>query len=647
MSSGLPTDDTPDTGSNYGLDGFTFVDDYGDGVEEGGRLPQARPHAQLPDGTIQAEFLGSPELGTDFTDQIEFGDTGESIELPSGVESEFHDLGDLGAYMKEGNIAQGPVDLSWLEGVQDPERLPETPSDKALKGIQESWGERTDGKSIHRLPYVDPDRARAITEANETGAKAMFTAEQLANLVQSAMRKSAAGLHLKAIVQEFKTRIGLDHISAKVVKPLLEQLADEHGLAGKVFIRAAAYPGCHNGRWKAEVRKNSAESRYLIAGQNCRGCINNIEGSCGIFKKRIVADVPWKNAFNFYARKLSAAGVHVASTGKHEDDLRKAFGAQPVRQRMLKDERPVHVPVERLSAKAADDALAKLDAATVQISKKERGKGMIKHIAAQVQRWRGAGLLTEKEVIAVLQAEHPATMFKKATLVARKRASAQTGEYKGTTQTRNQPAAKGPSVRPSDVDMLLRWAAQKMSEGAVGADFDQRIKERFSEPVIAASHDKLKIIRSQHEGLSGFAYIHAAAYASGKRDEGCAKGAARLRTRGPRKVLAMDRCKGCTRNHGNVCARYNKPLVAKPPVSDKKAFQEAILKKAAEGSVKKVYGRGGARVASAGESLPSLEVNPVDEYNLGGGAGMMVDTGRASADPIADQDISFDGGITF
>lgn len=647
MSSGLPTDDTPDTGFNYGLDGFSFVDEPGAGVAEQGRLPEARPHAQVPDGTVMGiEFSGTPEMGDDFTDQIQFSD-GETIELPTGVESEYHDLGDLGAYMKEGNTAQGPVDLSWLEGVQDPERLPESKTDKALKGIQESWAERTDGQGIRRLPYVDPDRVRNITEANETGAKAMFTSEQLANLVQSAMRKSAAGLNLDAILGEFKTRLGLDHISTAKVKPLLEILANEHGLAGKVFIRASAYPGCHNGRWKSEVRKQSGEARYVIAGQNCSGCVNNIEGNCGVFKKKIVSDVPWKSAFNFYARKLQAAGVHVASTGSYENDLRKALGAKPSRPRMLKDERPVHVPVERLSAKAADDAMAKLEAAQVQISKRDRKGDLVKRIAAQVYRWKGAGLLTEAEAMAVINAKNIADMFNKATIVARKRASAQTGEYKGAVQKPHQGGSKESTVRPAEVDMVLRWAAQKMSEGAVGDDFNRRLKERFPERVLAAAMDKLKIIRSQHEGLSGFAYIHAAAYASGKRDEGCAKGAARLRTKGPRKVLAMDRCKGCTRNHSNVCSRYNKPLVSKPPVSDKKAFQEAILRQAAEKSAKAVYSRGGGRVASAGEALPSLETNPVDEYQLGGGGGMIVDTGSPRQAPLADEDVSFDGGIQF
>ena len=42
----------PTSGWNYGLDGFDFDMDYGDGVEDGAALPEAYGLSDLPDGLV-------------------------------------------------------------------------------------------------------------------------------------------------------------------------------------------------------------------------------------------------------------------------------------------------------------------------------------------------------------------------------------------------------------------------------------------------------------------------------------------------------------------------------------------------------------------------------------------------------------------
>jgi hypothetical protein len=633
MSSGLPNDDTPSFAGNYGLDGYTMFEDYEGGVEEGGRLPDARPHAQLPDGMV-AEFSGSPELGDDFAEQLE-QDLNESEDdgIPDGVESEASDLGVLSDFMKEGNSIPGPVDFAWLESEQDPDRLPEPPVDKALKGIQESWGERTNGKTIYPLDYVDSDVARMDAVANDPAniQARMFSDEDLANIIQAAMRKSAAGEDLENILREVDRRIGLDKESLRRVRPLMAKVVEDHKLVGRVFLRSSAYPGCHNGRFKEEVKGKTSAAKYLISSAKCNGCVHAVNGSCAVYSKSLVREVPWKTAFNLYARKLQSTGVHVAATGNYEADLRKAIGARPVRQSKLSDERPVHVPVEQISEKAAMDALSKVKP-EVKILKRDESKSIIKRVSAQVKRWHRAGLLTEGEVNSLLQEPDPRTMTKKASRLAQKRASSQSSEYTGAVFEQNTVTPVVSQARPQDVHDLLRWTSQRMSEGAFGADLNRRTKARFSAPVISAAADKLKMIRKEHEGLSGHLYVHAAAYASGTRDEGCAKGASKLRTSSLKLVLAMDRCKGCVRNHSGVCSRYNKKLSNKLPIRNKEVFKRSIMAKS-------------GKTASSNEVVPSLDVNPVDEYDLYGSNELHVDFTQAGETLLQDGDVSFDGGI--
>lgn len=677
MSSGLPQDDTPSLGLNYGLDGFQFADDYGEGVAQSARLPDAHPHSNTPDGTVHAEFSGTPMVdavpdneGSDFLSGIMFGGEGdESIAIDGG--SEYHDVGDLGGYLEEGNPTKqatgedfkladygvakeattpGPVDLSWLEGFQDPDRLPEAKSDKGLQGIWNSWGERTDGQTMSRLDYKDPDRVRNEMTANDPNGVGpqRFTDEQLMAMVQGAMRRSASGHDLKSILQEISLRLGDDQISIQKIKPLLAKVAEEHGVMGKVFVRAMAYPGCHNGRWNKEIKKSASSAKFMVKGDKCKSCVQNQEGRCAKIGKKLVNEVPWKTAFNHYARKLQASGIDVPSTGNYQNDLRVAFGAKPLRQSKLSDERPVHVPVERLTAKAAQDALSKLQAPATEVSKADPTKGQRKQVQAKVQRWHNAGLLTDAEAHKLLKAkESPEMVLRVASALAQRRASASTREYEGAIFETHQAAINDDRpVLPQDIERVLKYAAQRMSEGSAGKKLDKQLKDHFPARIIAAAHDQLRLVRKQHEGLSGFAYIHSAAYASGKKDQGCAKGAARLRTKGPRLVLAMDRCKGCVRNTGGSCTRYAKRLVKKVPVENPEAFKREVIARANGGDGTQVYDQLGGRTASAGEAVHSMDVNPVQEYDLGGAGGMNIDFGdEPSSQPLEDGEIAWDGGI--
>lgn len=118
-----------------------------------------------------------------------------------------------------------------------------------------------------------------------------------------------------------------------------------------------------------------------------------------------------------------------------------------------------------------------------------------------------------------------------------------------------------------EVERLMRWARQKMTEGAVGLELDQLLAGRFATSIRTAATNALKQLRATHEGLAGHVYVDAEAYATKTGMEGCQKGALTHRANGVPAVLAMPRCTGCLQRKAALdgtamCSVYNKPLVA-------------------------------------------------------------------------------------
>ena len=133
-------------------------------------------------------------------------------------------------------------------------------------------------------------------------------------------------------------------------------------------------------------------------------------------------------------------------------------------------------------------------------------------------------------------------------------------------------------VRVVELSAMLRWLRQQLSEGLAGKDLTDLIKAKYSPLLLKAAAPLIKEIRTQYEGLSGFLYVDAEAYASPTGTAGCEQGALRHRANALKTVMAMPRCKTCTyKNAEGFCSLYNKELVTAPPVKDPKAYQKKVL----------------------------------------------------------------------
>lgn len=771
-------------------------------------------------GVLDHETLGAPKEPTSLPDGIVIGDFDVS-EL-SADQVVFGDMGDISEMTREASL----VDLSWLElAEQDPERLPGDPDDTSIAELENAWGvsRRTDGLSL--TPNVDRDVAVYEMSLTEGASEVKSAPISIEEAVRSASRQVTAGSSFRDVAEQTARKLGS---AATQAYQGMARVKDDAGLIGRVFIRAANYPGCASGKWSDTVRKTAAGSKYLVQKKACGQCVHAQNGSCAIFKKQIVSEVPWDAALEKYAPSLIASGRKVASHLPPKEALRKAFADAPQGMREVGDVRPVQpvqvaseteaqqvlaaIPVQKEMARQAAEKRAQRQrlreiakrAETVRsaVDRGLRGRALVatfmrtfaeadRGIAAEMlepyfnekqalaerpvdsaaysgvtnqasttyvgnvsasdawaqlrkvhppapvdvaehkvqatlSRWVQEGLLPKHEAVRLAQSSAaPSDILRvAAALVGRVKVSAYSGIVNDTTVPdvsaeeawqmlasaeakqrqatealvqeaarrehmttragraeaalrgkvakitaeiqrglRGEPLlnlirkmiakdeisaastlldpilketgalskeaaapnvyqdtpftravgehknASGPGFR--EVDRLLRWAKQQMSEGVVGRDLDHMLQGRFAHSVRTAAMDALRRLRGQQEGLAGHLFVDATAYATENGTKGCEKGALKHRANQIPAVLQMDKCGSCAlrvaKEDGTPrCQMYNKRLVASVSelVDDPSAYQKETIRLA--------NGTDADRVAS-------LFANTYEnDFNLGG-----------------------------
>lgn len=358
---------TPTEGLNGLLDTYPDLD-YGAGVLNQ-FLPEGEGHESgLPDGVVRAEDEG---------------------------------LGHLGEFLKEGNLA----DLEWLEvAEQDVDRLPQNPVDLGIPQLEEAWGveRRTDGT---RIPALDLDEVRAKEAAADTSIRLTPNREQrkaLREVVRKAMRRSDAGVSWEKIRKEALASAG---DFAFVIQEAMRQVKADHGLAGKVFIRAEAYPGYEQGRWNDHLKKAAAGARYIVVPKGQKNAAHHYNGICTVTGKKVVTSIPWKAAYSHYAPLLRATGRRVAS---NPDDPRKAllraFRAEAKGPGRIESDRPTHIaPSERVSSTEAREEFAKAPTPERKVYNRQAAEAARarKDAAHRVMAWVRLGLLAKEDAVSI------------------------------------------------------------------------------------------------------------------------------------------------------------------------------------------------------------------------------------------------------
>lgn len=505
----------PTLGSNYGMTGYEDMN-YNAGVLEGVLDPSLLPGPALPDGVTGVSIKGAAEM---------------------------MDVGDV---LKEEPLA----DLHWLaDAEQDPERLPQSPVDQGIPELEEAWGVnwRTDGVKVYAS---DLDRARYEESLVAETKTRKANSRDLVRVVSHAMRRSAAGHSLKEIIEEAVTSMGYE---ADRIASALKIVKSEHGLAGNVFVRASAYPNYGSGKWRDHIRKNASEARYVLVDENLLGSATWIQdGRCTITGKKAVAQVPWKDAFDHYAPRLAATGRTASTEAPPREALRVAFlSHRPKKGRTAS----VHTDLSFMGSG--------MGVGSVYLPEQAAAPSALPTSYSPVTDDASHFLSGEDKIAGTPFPEHDGnyqgSVFREAPV---SNASVELGEW----DARMAKAASVGNVSVPEIRGMLRWASQQMSEGFAGKELDTLLQYRFTDKLLRAASGLVSDLRGQHEGLSGFLYVDAEAYASPTGNSGCEDGGRKHRANQVRAVSAMSRCKTCTCSRSmqdgtRKCAVYNKILL--------------------------------------------------------------------------------------
>lgn len=398
--SNLPADEfTWTEGSNYGLDGFSFDQTLGEGLNSHGDQSgmsgpitpaQTSGMSDLPDGFISKEG----DEGFDFGwGNIDLHDEQDGLNL-SDMLSEEEGALHLSSATKQ---AASLVDLSWLDPTQeqDPERLPKElrpdkpPLNSSLE-LEEAWGvnRRTDGLNL--VPNRDKDIAE-YEKSIESGLPATpgveKNAHDMAWHIKKAVRMSHYGETMGTIVNYLHAN--LDEADATKAAGII---AADHGVAGRVFVRASAFPGLKNGKWIPELKRVARTARYVITDNPLIATKLGME---------MVTEVPWKRALAHYSPLLTAAGHRVASVGGDpKKTLQLAFLTGPREVKHTPTAKPVDMrPADKVTTLEAHAAMQAAPKQAQQVITRDDTAKARQAALALVAQAANAGLISQADAL--------------------------------------------------------------------------------------------------------------------------------------------------------------------------------------------------------------------------------------------------------
>jgi len=317
----LPSDDFTFTDAGNGLlDGFSFDAPYNEGVLDGARLPESKGLSGLPDGLMASE---DETLQVGFGGEIELNDEDNGSDL--GTMLSFEEGGE--DISPETSKAASLVNLDWLDPTQeqDPDRLPsdllpDRPPLNSVPELEAAWGSNEPTTGISLIPARDleavsyEESIKEPTSSNLPGAAK--TASEKQDAILRAVRRAHWGQDIRSILAELKMSVG----DTKLGRQTAMAIKSDYGLAGKVFIRASAFPGLKNGKWVKELKKACRTAKYVITDDQM---------VADKLSMQMVSDVPWGRALREFTPWMHASGYRLAS-GNPKDVLRNAFLRGPI-----------------------------------------------------------------------------------------------------------------------------------------------------------------------------------------------------------------------------------------------------------------------------------------------------------------------------
>lgn len=242
-------------------------------------------------------------------------------------------LGSLDSVLRNQSVS----DLSWLAVDEEAYRAAEALPKQNLDIIPELTKAMTYEDDV---PHIIPMRPHVIVNPNPLGRDGMNNIgivtgkreEDLVNAVRNRVaRMVMQGLppdHIKSSLEAEFSKPEL-----RVASNAVNEVVGERGLLGNVYINASHFPRCAQSK-DADTQfgaKQTKRALFVLAKDNCAGCVCNRNGQCSSFKKTIVAAVPYNSQLAaHYLPTLAQEGrvaalVDTTSTHDWKQRLQTAF----------------------------------------------------------------------------------------------------------------------------------------------------------------------------------------------------------------------------------------------------------------------------------------------------------------------------------
>ena len=239
---------------------------------------------------------------------------------------------------------QGVVDLGWLnvdaEDYRAAEAMPRQNLD-IIPELQEALTYDHDD----RVPALIPLRPHTVVNSNPLD-RPPPPARTESSIVGRVASYVMAGLKAAQIQERLQSEFSVGQLRAAADD--IREVLIERGVLGNVYVNAAHFPKCaQQGPHRKFVAKTAKTALFVLAKEQCRGCVHNRGGRCSSFGKRIVDEIPYTTrTYAHYLpmlsdqRRITAAevtgiGSDLPMSGRERKEcLRAAFNRTPVAMRM-------------------------------------------------------------------------------------------------------------------------------------------------------------------------------------------------------------------------------------------------------------------------------------------------------------------------
>lgn len=232
---------------------------------------------------------------------------------------------------------QGPIsDYSWLSVDVDEYRKAEALPQQNLDTIPELTAALSQ-EGDDRIPSLVPLKPYEIVNSNPLERNApSFRPSALTMVRDKVAAYMMSGMNPNQI--QLKLQDEFDPKTLIAAKPIIDSVIEERGLLGNVYVDSNNFAKCaQGGKVQQFVNKTAKNAAFVIAKDECPGCVHNKQNRCNVFKKYLVSSVPYnKKMFSHYASRLASENridpQYLTDADRNQSEIRQILQASFLRR---------------------------------------------------------------------------------------------------------------------------------------------------------------------------------------------------------------------------------------------------------------------------------------------------------------------------